>query len=328
MIRNVIITFDYELFLGRETGTIENCVIRPTQLILDILIRNSAKAIFFVDATWLLFLRENFPRDFQQVSDQLKDIKKSGSSIELHLHPHWIHAYKMGNKIGFKSFHNYRLHSLSNQSVLDLFGKSIKLLESITLQKISCFRAGGFCIEPFNQIKDAFETFGIKYDFSVVPGIFLNDGTEYDFDFTDAPNISFYSFENNIRKQEQNGQFIEVPLSIYQNSPVFRLLNKIMLVITRDKIFGDGTGIQDKSFYFLKSLNRRFRFSKGMLSIDKTYSLLFKYLLKMQFSNSNLLVLLSHPKLVSKQALTNLFYISKNFNTLNTIELNQYLSGK
>ena len=31
--KNAILTFDYEVFLGRQTGTIEDCGIRPTQLI-------------------------------------------------------------------------------------------------------------------------------------------------------------------------------------------------------------------------------------------------------------------------------------------------------
>jgi hypothetical protein len=56
MKKNSIITFYYEVFLGHKTGTIETCVIKPTQLILEILHGNNAKAIFFVDATWLLFL--------------------------------------------------------------------------------------------------------------------------------------------------------------------------------------------------------------------------------------------------------------------------------
>jgi hypothetical protein len=142
--KNVIITFDYEVFLGQETGTIESCVIRPTEFILDILKINNAKSIFFVDATWLLFLKENFPADLQLVSEQIKDIVKAGSSVELHLHPQWLQAYQKDGKIEFSSIENYRLHKLKEDCILELFKKSIELLESITLQKVRCFRAGGF----------------------------------------------------------------------------------------------------------------------------------------------------------------------------------------
>lgn len=326
MKKNAIITFDYEVFLGQETGTIKNCVIGPTQRIIEVLKQNNAKAIFFVDATWLLFLKENFPADFQQVLEQLKDIIKTGSSVELHLHPQWIQAFRTGDKIAFKSFDNYKLHSLSKEEILDLFRKSTELLEAITLQKVRCFRAGGFCIEPFSQIKNAFETFGIKYDFSIVPGMLLTGGNEYDFDFSDTPNLPYYHFQNDVKIPDPEGLFVEIPLSTYQNNPIYRLTNKLVLRLKKDIIFGDGKGIQEKSYYFLRSLSRRLSFSKAFLTIDKTYSVFFKYLLMAHFRKYGFLVIISHPKLVSKQALANLSYITKHFKTLNSIDLDKYLA--
>jgi hypothetical protein len=325
MKKNAIITFDYEVFLGQETGTIKNCVIRPTQRIIEVLKQNNAKAIFFVDATWLLFLKENFPADLQLVSEQLKDIIEIGSSVELHLHPQWLQAFRKGDKIVFGSFENYRLHSLNQEEILDLFRKSIELMESITSQKIRCFRAGGFCIEPFSQIKNAFETFGIKFDFSVAPGMLLTGGNEYDFDFSDAPNLPFYNFENDVKIPEPDGPFIEIPLSTYQNNPIYRLTNKLQLRLKKDRIFGDGNGIQEKSYYFLRSLSRRLRFSKAFLSIDKTSHGFFKFLIKYHFKQSHLLVIISHPKTLSKQALNNLSFITENYNTINSIDLNDLL---
>ena len=146
--RKAIITFDYEVFLGRETGTTENCVIRPTESILKVLKENNAKAIFFVDAAWLLFLKENMSDDFLLVTGQLKSIIESGSSVELHLHPQWISANKKGNRINLNSLQHYKLQFLDSEKISDLFNKSIDLLQSITNQRVSCFRAGGWCIEP------------------------------------------------------------------------------------------------------------------------------------------------------------------------------------
>jgi len=326
MKKNAIITFDYEVFLGRETGTIENSLFKPTRLILNILIKNNAKAIFFVDATWLLFLKENFTVTFELVSEQLKEIVKSGSSVELHLHPQWLQAHRLGGKIEFKSFENYRLHSLSQDQILALFGKSIELLENITLQKITCFRAGGFCIEPFIQIKNAFETFGIVYDFSVAPGMLLTGGNEYDYDFSHAPCLSYYHFQNNIQIPETGGEYIEIPLSTYHNNPLYRLTNKLLLKLTNDKIHGDGKGIQEVSNFFWKSFSRRLRYSKTFLSIDKTSHAFFKFLIKAHFNQSQFIVIISHPKILSKQALHNLSYITENYNTTNSINLKDFVS--
>lgn len=325
MKKNVILTFDYEVFLGEQTGTIDNCVLKPTQQLLKILEQNNAKAIFFVDATWLLFLKENFQDDLQLVAEQLKDIIKTGSTVELHLHPQWIDAYKIGDNIRFSSFEKYRLHSLSQEDILNLFGKSIDLLESITSQKVRCFRAGGFSIEPFTHIKSAFETFEIKYDFSVVPGMLLTGGNIYDYDFSDAPNLPYYPFENDVKIPDHNGSFVEIPLSTYQNNPVYRLATKLLLRLTKDRIFGDGRGIQEKSVPFWSSLPRRLLFSKTFLTLDCTSNIFFKYIMQYHFRRHSLLVIISHPKSFSRQALLNLTYIIRKYNTLNSLDLDKSL---
>ncbi len=328
MKKDIIITFDYEVFLGNNIGTIQNCVIKPTQYVLEILKVNNAKSIFFVDAPWLLFIKENFPSDFQEVSDQLKDIIKSGSTVELHLHPQWLDAVKIGGQIKFKSFKNYTLHNLKQEQILSLFKRSIDLLEGITLQKINCFRAGGFCIEPFETIKIAFETFKIKHDFSVVPGMSLITGNEYDYDFSETSNLAYYAFQNDVKKSEPNGQFVEIPVSVFSTNPIYRLLNNINLKYNDDKIFGDGKGIQAKSYYFFRSLKRRLSFSKTFLSLDNTSYTFFKYLLNYHFKNDNFLVTISHPKTMSRQALQNLAYIAKNYNTHNSFDLDRSFDGQ
>ena len=325
MKKNAIITFDYELFLGKQTGTIKNCVIKPTQLILELLQQNHAKAIFFIDATWLLFIKKNSPGELKLVSEQLKEIISIGSSVELHLHPHWIHAYREGNLISFESFKNYKLHSFNQEEIVDLFKTSIELLESITLQKIKCFRAGGFCIEPFDKIKPAFEMFEMKYDFSLVPGMYLRSGNPYDFDFSDAPKLVNYSFQNYVKVPEPQGQFTEVPISTYNNNPLYRFSNKVLLMLKNDRIFGDGKGIQDDLSFFSRLISKKLGFSRTILTLDQTSNSLFTYILRNHFRKTPLLVIISHPKTFSNQALLNLSFVTKLCNTLNTKDLDNIL---
>jgi peptidoglycan/xylan/chitin deacetylase (PgdA/CDA1 family) len=326
MKKDVILTFDYEVFLGSQTGTITNSVIRPTQYVLEILKRYNSKAIFFVDAAWLLFLKENLAADFNIVAEQLKDIIKTGSSVELHLHPQWMDAHKTSDGIAFTSFNHYRLHSLKDSEILNLFKSSVELLENITNQKVTCYRAGGFCIEPFDRIKNAFEAVGIRYDFSVAPQMQLKEGRDYDYDFSDAPMIPFYHFNHDVKKPDTNGPFIEIPLSMYLNNPFYRLTNKILLRIKNDKEYGDGIGIRQNSFFFFRSLNRRLKFSKDMLSLDKSNNWFFKYLINIHFRNSKFIVIISHPKMMSKEGLSNLIYVAKNFRTIGSGELESYLN--
>jgi len=319
--KNAIITFDYEVFLGRKTGSVEKSVLQPTEAALKILKANNAKAIFFVDATWLTFIQKNFPDDFYKVVAQLKDIVDSGSSVELHIHPQWLNATVEDGNIVFGTLQHYKLQSLKQEEILGLFQQSIEMLQAITSQKISCFRAGGWCIEPFSDIKPALEVFNIKYDFSVVPGLFLNEGKVYDYDFSIVPRLPFYKFSDTINENAEDGCFTEIAVSTYQNSPFYRVMNKTLLKLSRDKIFGDGVSAKEKSMD--KTITQALRFTKSMLTLDKTSTLIFKYLLNTHFRKSKLIVVVSHPKIISKQALLNLKYISETYNTLSPGELDK-----
>jgi len=319
MKKDAIITFDYEVFLGSKTGSVENSVLKPAGEILKVLKKNAAKAIFFVDTTWLSFIKEHFPEDFEKVAKQLKDIVASGSSVELHLHPQWLDARVEGDAIVFNSLKHYTLQSLDQQQIFDLFKNSIELLQSITGQKISCFRAGGWCIEPFETIKPVFEAFNIKYEFSAVPGIFLCEGKEYDYDFRNVPDELCYRFNDTINENIPDGTFIEFPVSTYSNSPFYRLTNKILLRLKKDSIYGDG--ISAKESKFNKTVKKAMKLTKGMITLDKMSSLMFRYLLGTHFRKRELVVAVSHPKIVSPQALLNLEYISGRFTTYSAGEL-------
>jgi hypothetical protein len=323
MKKYAILTFDYEVFMGRETGTVDNCVIRSTREILSILEKNHARAIFFVDAPWLLFLKENSSADFQKVTDQLREIASSGSTVELHIHPQWINAKLYEGKVQFTSFENYRLHSLERDQIVSIFKRSAEILEGITGRKVKCFRAGGWCIEPFHKIKEAFELEGIKFDFSVVPGIKINEGKNYDIDFTSAPALQFYRFTDEVLKDENSGKFIEFPLSTYRGNALVSIFNKALLVLRKDRIYGDGRGLKEKTTK--NKLARLFSFSWNILTIDKTHSFVFRNLLRFCFRKKQLLVIVSHPKTISHQALINLNFISTNFTTLNGNDLDSFL---
>ena len=58
--KTLLFTFDYELFLGKRSGNVLDSVITPTQEVLNILNEYSIRAIFFVDTTWLIKLKEYF----------------------------------------------------------------------------------------------------------------------------------------------------------------------------------------------------------------------------------------------------------------------------
>lgn len=92
--RTIILSYDYEIFFGDKSGTIERSLIVPTNFLLDKMDELGIKGNFFIDYLMLKCLRkidtERTARDIQLIETQIKDIVRRGHRIELHLHPHWL----------------------------------------------------------------------------------------------------------------------------------------------------------------------------------------------------------------------------------------------
>ena len=98
MKKNLLLTFDYELFLGPRSGQPIESIIEPTERIRKVINPKGIKAIFFVDTTYLITL-EKFSNqhnacaaDLKIVSDQIKQLISDGHYIFPHIHPHWLDA--------------------------------------------------------------------------------------------------------------------------------------------------------------------------------------------------------------------------------------------
>jgi hypothetical protein len=230
MKKKVLFTFDYELFLGKNSGSVTNCLITPTEKVVALLNRYHFKAIFFIDTVYLLKLQEiseihrKAREDFQLIITQLENIVRNGHEIHPHIHPHWLDAVydDQKNQWSLLDKRFYQFSSLSQEQQEDLFKKSIDIISSIvantqSTQPVNCYRAGGWSIQPFEAFKPFFIRHGIKYDFSVVPGRYVSSDA-HRFDFRNAPRNYIYSFGNDVCKEDSNGLFIELPISsVYFN---------------------------------------------------------------------------------------------------------------
>jgi hypothetical protein len=89
--KKIILTFDYELFFGCNSGTVKKSILEPTEKILMALNDVKGSAVFFIDYLMIKrLLNENdqTKNEANQIIEQLKKIIAQGSRIELHLHPH------------------------------------------------------------------------------------------------------------------------------------------------------------------------------------------------------------------------------------------------
>ncbi|MFI5220502.1 MAG: hypothetical protein ACHQNT_13535 [Bacteroidia bacterium] len=241
MKKKLLLTFDYELFLGNRSGSVDDCLINPTLQTLSVLKKFNAKSIFFVDTVYLLRLKKlcsQYPvckNDFDKITSQLQQIVTTGHYVFPHLHPHWLDAEYLENTNEWRlnSVSKYRFHNTSDEEKKYVFDESVQVLKDIISPvtpgyQIDCYRAGGWCIQPFEDFKPFFLKHGFKYDMSVLAGFYLFSSAQY-FDFSSAPEKNIYSFEDDIMIEKTGGSFTEFNISYIFINDGLSFLNKLLL---------------------------------------------------------------------------------------------------
>ena len=314
-----ILTFDYELFLGKSSGTAIKSIIEPTYKIIELLEKYDAKAIFFVDVTYLMTLQKYNHKDLKPIIKQLKKLISIGSTVELHLHPQWLDAKPKGDEWEFVSFDRYRLHSLKESEIEELFSDGVEFLENITNTKVVAFRAGGWSITPFKVLKNSFLKNGIQLDMSVLEGFYEKALPMHYYNFLDTPRKEYYRFEDEVTHEDINGHFLEVPVTTYFMNGYDLLINIFLRKINKDNIFGDGRGL-DSANIQQNIIKRVFEKNLRKATIEGQSFYFFKKSLK-QIENRELLSYVMHPKTLNNTALQNMEYILQKYKTLNSVDI-------
>ena len=157
---NIFITLDYELFFGSYSGTQEKSIINPTNKLLEVLNKYDLKASFFVDSGYLIKLDEyrkkytKLEHDYKIIVNQIIELSKNGHDIQLHIHPHWEDSYYDGSKWVLDN-RRYRLHEFSDEDIDKIVYQYKKVLTDIVGKKVFTYRAGGWCIQPFEKLSEA-----------------------------------------------------------------------------------------------------------------------------------------------------------------------------
>ena len=317
--KKIILSFDYELFFGDLSGTVQKSLIAPTNALMDQMEAVGFRGNFFVDWLMIKYLRmQNDDRckdDLQLVTNQLQDMIRRGHRVELHLHPHWMDAkYNGDGTWNFSDFTHYSLNSLSDAEIESLFVEGVNCLKEIISPvcndyRIIAFRAGGWAIQPFNNKTSAFLSSGICIDSTVAKGCFLEKDNSF-FDFRNVPNKSFYRFKSDVCVETfDHGDFIEVPISTYYRDAFTSFLSCLSNLVTkkhRRQTDGSHKRSGDKGHTKLSVFERRKR--ACMFNLDV---LPFRNEIKILLSNRDLLCFLSHPKDINGYTLSNISRLSK-----------------
>ncbi|MEP7262892.1 MAG: hypothetical protein ABI772_00265 [Bacteroidota bacterium] len=316
--RKLMFTFDYELFLGRRSGTVHDCMVDPTNRLLEIFRNQQVSAIFFVDTTYLLRVKEycnNHPgckKDFNNISAQLKQMVRDGHHVYPHIHPHWLDAVYLPeiNEWELTSVERYRFHNITEAERELVFKGSIDVLNEILLPEfpdyhIDGFRAGGWSLQPFSDFKPYFKKFGIHYDFSVLPGTYQFSNAQH-FDFTVAPQKPVYRFEDDVNIENVNGDFIELVSSILHVSPTINFLHKMHLHwlhrVKGDHTYGKGQGQRSQENPSLKpadSTGSSIHNPQHQPVSIETMSMVKFGVYRRYLSSHSYMQFVSHPKMLS-----------------------------
>ncbi|MFM2156111.1 MAG: hypothetical protein RL516_860 [Bacteroidota bacterium] len=313
---NIYLTFDYELYFGEKTGTAKNCILHPTQLLKEVADKHGIKLVQFVDVGYIIKLEEfklKFPEleeDYQAITKQVKQLYQEGHDIQLHIHPHWEDSYYHNDKWHIIA-DRYKLADFDSQNIERLVTTYKQKLESLTaVDSIFAYRAGGWCIQPFDKFKDAFINNNITVDSSVFrKGKYTSQ--QYSYDFTNAPDLSSWHFNNDPCKPEE-GPFKEISIGSIKNSPLFYwklfLLGRINPY--EHKPLGDGVPIAAPGMR--KKLLTQY--TQNTVSVDGYNAALLNKALK-QYNGKRELVIIGHPKSLTRFGIKALDrFISENKN--------------
>jgi hypothetical protein len=222
-----LITFDYELSLGRNFFPPDEVLFKPTEQVLEICSRLNCPVTFFPDvcSVWAhrKFDLDEYADSFES---QMKEALSSGHDVQLHLHPHWL-ASSFENSQWLISTDKMYLHELDfgngPDSVEVLVSRGVKYLNDL-LRPIKsnydcfAFRAAGSALQPReNEIIGALLNSGIRMDVSVTKFLTLNLDT-VKINYRNVPPSSIWRMlpESGLSVEAKSG-LLEVPIATFQS---------------------------------------------------------------------------------------------------------------
>lgn len=245
-----LLTFDYEVFFGRQTGSVERTLLQPAEALAALARKHGVPMVFFVDAGFLLKLREEMRKapalqaDYSRVCRQVEQLARAGHEIQLHIHSHWEDCHWAGDH-WHMDVSRYRLHDFPPADIARIVNQYTTYLRELAGPSHAfAYRAGGWVIQPFERLRDALLAAGVRID-STVFAEGVADGETHTFDFRGAPAASRWAFDADPLQPCDGGPFLEVPIASHPLGATFfwRFALAKKLGGEQHRPFGDGRAI-------------------------------------------------------------------------------------
>lgn len=298
MSMNVHITFDYELFFGTYSGSAEKCLLEPTSRLLELGQQHQAYFTFFVDAGYIYQLQQHAhdaacAQTLKKVGSQLTTLLQAGHEIGLHIHPHWEDSFFKNGKWHMNTT-RYKASDFTKTEIQNIVNKYHTALKTITGKSCNTYRAGGWCIQPFQHIREALMAQHIFTDSSVYRGGY-HQFSAHSYDFRKAPDATEWRFDTDECVPAENGRFTELAITPLTLSPVFYWQLYLNMKLNPDfyKPLGDGMWLKDKKKIYRQFYRQTHHFACCDGYFASTLIPAFKTLSK---QHKKRMVILGHPK--------------------------------
>jgi hypothetical protein len=312
---------------------VQKTLIEPTYRIMEAMEEVGARGNFFIDYLMFKYLGmnndERSQKDLALLKDQVKEMVRRGHRIELHLHPHWVDAkYNGDGTWDYSDYTHYMLSTFSENEIRTMFTEGVGYLEALAREvkpdyKIVAFRAGGWAVQPFSKLKQAFLDSGIVVDSSSSMGAY-NPKKDQSYDFRMMPDKELYRFDNDVVKEKLGGVFWEVPITSYNRNILHIIADKYCQYTGRKQRLTDGTHerANDPVAVPVKRDGRWtkvFGTTRAMLSFSQTATV--TIFLQLMFCRKQLLCSIDHPKDLSKLTLPGIRLAGKHCKTIFYMDL-------
>ena len=253
--KRILLTLDYELF-GDGSGDVFKHIVEPTSIIADVAEQYGAKLTVFFEVVEYWRLKQEWEsgnhmgyehNPAKAMAQQVVDLMKRGHDVQLHLHPQWVDArWEDGRWI--VNLDNWRLSYFKSptMSLKQLIADGKRTLEEIIKPDIPDYecvalRAGGYNVQPSQDIVEIMRELGLMADSSVVPGA-VEQGALSKYDYRVAPlDVGVWNVNDILETpSDMPSQIKEFPVVAF---PVIRFL-KFMSITRIKSIFANRKSAQ------------------------------------------------------------------------------------
>lgn len=225
-----VFTLDYEIY-GNGEGLLRDLVLGPTRRLSELFQEFGAPFVVFAEAVEFAKMEETqSDPDTGGVRVQLRELRRAGHEIALHLHPWWANArYEDGH---------WRL-DWSERSICTLEPNRVEAIVSGAVRYLRdgledpsftplSFRSGLWAMQPTVVIANVLARHGVRVDSSVFKGGRVHGlGLDYR---PAVGNDGFWRFGNDVNVPDPDGALWEIPIHT-QMVPFWQMLGRKRLKV-------------------------------------------------------------------------------------------------